>query len=222
MTGVGGEDELQRDLDLWYRRTRTRSRTRRHGSAWSPSRRGCAPSSSTSTTGRRQRGRGVPDVLKALQEAGVRTVGYVDTGLRPPSRAAGRGGRRGVAGPVRRPGGVPRPGRPPGWTCSTSTPTSPSPARARGADYVVSTPARSRIPGYVDLANITITFEGPWRDYRRLAEPEWVRALPDVPVRPPRPRGGRTRGAGGLFRRAGRHTSGPSTPPPAAATTRGA
>jgi Spherulation-specific family 4 len=51
-------------------------------------------------------------------------------------------------------------------------------ARARGADYVVLNPGTAPHPGYLDLANVTVTFEGSWADYRNVEEPEWVRSLP--------------------------------------------
>jgi hypothetical protein len=51
-------------------------------------------------------------------------------------------------------------------------------ARARGADYVVLNPGTAPHPGYLDLANVAVTFEGLWSDYRHLEEPEWVRSVP--------------------------------------------
>jgi hypothetical protein len=51
-------------------------------------------------------------------------------------------------------------------------------ARARGADYVVLNPGTAPHPGYLDLANVTVTFEGSWSDYRRLEEPEWALDVP--------------------------------------------
>jgi spherulation-specific family 4 protein len=50
--------------------------------------------------------------------------------------------------------------------------------RARGADYVVLNPGTSPHPGYLDLANVTVTFEGPWSDYRRMREPERILSVP--------------------------------------------
>lgn len=50
--------------------------------------------------------------------------------------------------------------------------------RSRGADFVALNPGTTPHPGYLDLANVTVTFEGTWADYPGLAEPSWVRALP--------------------------------------------
>jgi Spherulation-specific family 4 len=51
-------------------------------------------------------------------------------------------------------------------------------ARSRGADFVVLNPGTTPHAGYLDLANVTVTFEGSWTDYRRLEEPEWARSVP--------------------------------------------
>jgi hypothetical protein len=118
-----------------------------------------------------------PDVLKALAEAGIRRVGYVDTdyGRRPAEEIVAdvetwlaRYDIRGVFFDQTA-SGLDQLDHYADITVA---------ARARGADYVVLNPGTVPHPGYFDLANITITFEGSWRDYRRLTEPGWVRALP--------------------------------------------
>jgi hypothetical protein len=64
--------------------------------------------------------------------------------------------------------------------------------RADGARFLVLNPGTHPHRAYVDLANVTVTFEGPWREYRGLQVPDWVRDRPaerychlvyDVPVR---------------------------------------
>ena len=47
-------------------------------------------------------------------------------------------------------------------------------ARAAGARQVVLNPGTHPHPGYADLANLTVTFEGSWRDYQALRLPSWV------------------------------------------------
>jgi len=51
-------------------------------------------------------------------------------------------------------------------------------ARSEGARFVTLNPGTHPHPGYVDLANLTVTFEGTWVDYRRLDVPSWVAARP--------------------------------------------
>jgi hypothetical protein len=50
--------------------------------------------------------------------------------------------------------------------------------RAAGARFVALNPGTHPHPGYIDLANLTVTFEGTWFDYRGLALPGWVRDYP--------------------------------------------
>lgn len=50
--------------------------------------------------------------------------------------------------------------------------------RAAGARFVAINPGTHPNPGYVDLANLTVTFEGPWSDYRGMSLPPWVRQYP--------------------------------------------
>jgi Spherulation-specific family 4 len=118
-----------------------------------------------------------PDVLKALQEAGVRTIGYVDTdyGRRLPPKVVGDVETWLARYDVR---GVFFDQVASGLDLLDQYAELTVAARARGADYVVLNPGAVPHPGYIDLANVTITFEGSLRDYRKFAEPEWVRTLP--------------------------------------------
>jgi hypothetical protein len=116
-------------------------------------------------------------VLERLGETGVRIVGYVDTGY---GRRAGADITADVETWLARYGvhGV--------FLDQVSSSLElldhyaevTVAARARGADYVVLNPGTAPHPGYLDLANVTVTFEGSWADYRRLEEPEWVRRVP--------------------------------------------
>jgi hypothetical protein len=118
-----------------------------------------------------------PAVLKALTEAGVRTVGYVDTDY-------GRRSAREVVADVEAwlarydVRGVFFDQAASGLDLLDQYADLTLAARARGADYVVLNPGAVPHPGYFDLANITITFEGSWRSYRRLSQPAWLRGLP--------------------------------------------
>jgi hypothetical protein len=51
-------------------------------------------------------------------------------------------------------------------------------ARTAGARFVVLNPGTHPHPGYVDLANVTVTFEGTWTEYVTLSVPEWVHRYP--------------------------------------------
>lgn len=51
-------------------------------------------------------------------------------------------------------------------------------ARTAGASFVVLNPGVHPHPGYVDLADLTVTFEGPWAAYRNLDVPAWVHERP--------------------------------------------
>jgi hypothetical protein len=51
-------------------------------------------------------------------------------------------------------------------------------ARSAGASFVVLNPGTHPHPGYVDLANITVTFEGTWADYQQLTVPDWAYRKP--------------------------------------------
>jgi Spherulation-specific family 4 len=50
--------------------------------------------------------------------------------------------------------------------------------RAAGMRFVVLNPGTFPHPAYVDLVNVTVTFEGPWSSYRDLQVPAWVRTKP--------------------------------------------
>jgi hypothetical protein len=118
-----------------------------------------------------------PDVLKALQGAGVRTIGYVDTdyGRRPPPEVVADVETWLARYDVR---GVFFDQVASGLDLLDQYADLTVAARARGADFVVLNPGAAPHPGYIDLANVTITFEGSLRDYRSLIEPAWVRTLP--------------------------------------------
>jgi hypothetical protein len=51
-------------------------------------------------------------------------------------------------------------------------------ARACGAQFVVLNPGADCHPGYADIANVTVTFEGRWADYVGYQPAAWTRSLP--------------------------------------------
>ncbi|WP_430868340.1 spherulation-specific family 4 protein [Demequina aurantiaca] len=51
-------------------------------------------------------------------------------------------------------------------------------ARTAGASFVVLNAGAEPHPGYVDLANVTVTFEGTWNDYKALQVSDWVHRYP--------------------------------------------
>lgn len=51
-------------------------------------------------------------------------------------------------------------------------------ARLLGAATAVLNPGTHPDPGYARLADLLVTFEGPWEDYRRATAPEWTRGHP--------------------------------------------
>jgi hypothetical protein len=51
-------------------------------------------------------------------------------------------------------------------------------ARAAGAQFIVLNPGTSCHPGYADIANVTVTFEGCWADYGAHRPRPWMLALP--------------------------------------------
>jgi hypothetical protein len=51
-------------------------------------------------------------------------------------------------------------------------------ARAAGAQFVVLNPGANCHPGYADIANVTVTFEGSWADYAEHRPHGWELALP--------------------------------------------
>lgn len=112
-------------------------------------------------------------VIEALQAAGVRLAGYVDTryGRRPINAVADD-----VATWVRRYGvdGVFLDQVSSGLADLDHYAQLVVGVRAAGARFVALNPGTHPHPGYVDLANVTVTFEGGWTDYRNLVVPEWV------------------------------------------------
>ena len=51
-------------------------------------------------------------------------------------------------------------------------------ARRLGMNRVVLNPGTAPDPGYADLADVVVTFEGPWLAYRDLVVPDWMRRHP--------------------------------------------
>ncbi len=115
--------------------------------------------------------------IAGLRRAGVRLVGYVDTdyGRRPVDDVVAEAGtwvsRYGVAGvfldQVR--GDF-------AWlqhyaSCSVG-------ARTVGAQFVVLNPGTACDPGYVDVANVVVTFEGAWTRYTAYEPPGWTTGRP--------------------------------------------
>jgi hypothetical protein len=50
--------------------------------------------------------------------------------------------------------------------------------RAAGARFVVLNPGVHPHPGYIDLANVTVTYEGSWDAYEQMVELPWVLSRP--------------------------------------------
>jgi hypothetical protein len=50
--------------------------------------------------------------------------------------------------------------------------------RAAGVRFIVLNPGVHPHPGYIDLANVTVTYEGPWDAYAQMVEPPWVLSRP--------------------------------------------
>jgi hypothetical protein len=116
-------------------------------------------------------------VIEALRAAGIRTIGYVDTnyGLREPAEIGkevrtyrDRYGLEGVfMDQVSN-----------GLDQLDHYAQCVVAARTAGAPFVVLNAGSEPHPGYVDLANVTVTFEGPWAEYATLRTPEWVHRYP--------------------------------------------
>jgi hypothetical protein len=116
-------------------------------------------------------------VVRRLRRAGIRTLGYVDTayGKRPladiVNEAVVYRDRYGLSGVFLDQG-------------ATSLPLVSVyekyllGLRASGMRFVVFNPGAFPHPAYVDLVNVTVTFEGDWKAYRRLRVPPWARAKP--------------------------------------------
>lgn len=116
-------------------------------------------------------------VIDALQAAGIRTLGYVDTdyGRREPAvieqEAATYRQRYGLHGVFldQVSSGLDQLDH--YAQCVVA-------ARTAGAPFVVLNAGSEPHPGYIDLANITVTFEGPWSEYQALRVSDWVRRYP--------------------------------------------
>jgi hypothetical protein len=116
-------------------------------------------------------------VIESLQSAGIRTVGYIDSdyGRRDPAEL-GREARvyrerYGVEGVFLDQVTSDLEQLDHFAQCVVAVKTA-------GAPFVVLNPGTTPHPGYVDLANVTVTFEGSWAEYRSLEEPEWTHRYP--------------------------------------------
>jgi hypothetical protein len=118
-----------------------------------------------------------PPVIEALREAGVRMAGYVDTdyGRRSPAEITEE-----VDTWLRRYGvdGVFMDQVSPGLADLDHYAQCVLATRSAGARFVALNPGTHPHPGYADLANLTVTFEGPWSGYRSLPIPGWVTQYP--------------------------------------------
>ncbi|MEV4443853.1 spherulation-specific family 4 protein [Streptomyces sp. NPDC049577] len=121
-------------------------------------------------------GRPDPDFVAAarrLRGAGVRLLGYADTayGRRPPRAVAAdiRRHRRwyGVDG-VFLDQAAAHPALLPRYRGLVMT------ARVLGARTAVLNPGTHPDPGYARIADLLVTFEGTWEDYRRAGVPDWT------------------------------------------------
>lgn len=116
-------------------------------------------------------------VVAALQAAGVRTVGYVDTdyGRRTPADVARETEQYhrwyGIDG-------VFMDQVSDGLDRLDHYAQTVLAARTAGARFVVLNPGTHPHPGYLDLANVTVTFEGTWSSYVALQVPSWVSRFP--------------------------------------------
>ena len=116
-------------------------------------------------------------VIEALSAAGIRTVGYVDTdyGRRDPTDVGrevrtyrDRYGLQGVfMDQVSN-----------GLDQLDHYAQCVVAARTAGAPFVVLNAGAEPHHGYIDLANVTVTFEGPWAEYVNLRIPDWVHRYP--------------------------------------------
>ena len=118
-----------------------------------------------------------PPVLLALQEAGVRLAGYVDSayGQRAPIEIAHEVTtyrlRYGVQAVFLDQVTMGLDGLEHYAQCVLA-------ARAAGARFVALNPGMHPHPGYLDLANLTVTFEGTWDQYQSLFPPPWITNFP--------------------------------------------
>lgn len=123
------------------------------------------------------RDRAFAAVARRTSAAGVRLAGYVDTayGRRPPGEVAAEVMRYRLWYGIRTafldqvsavPGDVPRYRR------------IVAAARGRGAEYVVLNHGTYPDAGYARLADLLVTFEGPWSAYQHVRAPAWAARLP--------------------------------------------
>jgi hypothetical protein len=50
--------------------------------------------------------------------------------------------------------------------------------RHLGVDLLVLNPGAYPYPGYLELGDVTVCFEGTWEDYQAMVVPEWVQSTP--------------------------------------------
>jgi hypothetical protein len=116
-------------------------------------------------------------VVKLLHSSGVRTIGYVDTdyGRRPALEVAAETERYrrhyGIEGVFmdQVSSGLDRLDHYAQVVLA---------ARTAGARFVALNPGTHPHPGYLDLGNVTVTFEGTWSQYVALRIPGWVTRFP--------------------------------------------
>ena len=117
------------------------------------------------------------DVTKALRATGVRMLGYVDTdyGRREPTvvaqEASAYRARYGLDGIFMDQVSSGLDQLDHYAQCVVA-------ARTAGAHFVALNAGAEPHPGYVDLANITVTFEGTWSAYKSLRVSDWVHRYP--------------------------------------------
>jgi len=116
-------------------------------------------------------------VVEAFRAAGIRTVGYVDTnyGRRQPADI-GRDVR--TYRDRYRVEGVFMDQVSNGLDQLDYYAQCTVAARTAGAPFVVLNAGAEPHPGYVDLANVTVTFEGAWAEYAALRIPDWMHRYP--------------------------------------------
>lgn len=116
-------------------------------------------------------------IIDSLKGAGIRILGYVDTdyGRREPSligqEVSTYRDRYGL-------NGVFMDQVPSGLDQLDHYAQCVVAARTAGSPFVVLNAGAEPHPGYVDLANVTVTFEGPWIDYKSLRVSDWVYRFP--------------------------------------------
>lgn len=112
-------------------------------------------------------------VIDALRSAGVRMLGYVDTGYgsREPSVIAHETSiyraRYGLDGIFMDQVSSGLDELDHYAQCVVA-------ARTAGGQFIALNSGTHPHPGYVDLANVTVTFEGTWSQYKSLEVPQWV------------------------------------------------